>query len=91
MAEQAKEKKFEIRLSRSFQTPRLSGKPKTGVIYIRGGYKFCDAPCGDNPNGDFVIVPKSELHKFMMTTNTKFTNDKPEVALDPNLTMREVK
>ena len=86
-----KEKMYEVRLSRTFQIPKIKGVMKTGVVYMRGGYKFCDKPCGENENGDFVIVPESELHKFKMAENIQFKDGEVKMSLDPNLTMREVK
>lgn len=83
-----KEKLFRVQLKPSFKIPQFKGQPKTGVLYIRGGFQFTDQ-YGEGQS--YHIVKESELKKFMMSQNTVHAIDTPEYGLDPNLVIEEVK
>jgi len=88
MAKETTEKKYRVELSRSFKHPVYKGQPKTGVIYIRGGYQFF----AENGEGkSYHIVSEKELEKFKIAKNTQFANSSVEYETDGNLFVEEVK
>ena len=88
MATEKKEKQFRVQLKPNFVIPKYKGQPKTGILYIRGGFKFTDT-YGEGQS--YHIVSESELEKFKMAKNQQFVNSPLEFGLDPNLVAEEVK
>lgn len=83
-----KEKLFRVQLKPSFVIPVFKGKPKEGVVYIRGGVQFL-SEYGEGKS--YHIVKESELEKFKMAKNQQFVNSPLEYQIDPNLVIEEVK
>lgn len=83
-----KEKLFRVSLKRSFKIPEYKGKPKQGVVYIRGGYQFNST---DGEGLSYHLVTKAELEKFKLAQNQQFVNSPLVYEIDPNLFIEEVK
>lgn len=88
MATEKKETLYRIQLKPTFKIPEHKGQPKTGILYMRGGFKFTDQ-YGEGQS--YHIVKESELKKFYLSKNTVHAIDTPEYGLDPNLVIEEVK
>lgn len=86
--EKQKEQLYRVSLKRGFKIPEYKGKPKEGVIYIRGGYQFWSE---DGEGKSYHIVTKAELEKFKMAKNQQFANSPLIFEVDPNLYVEEVK
>lgn len=85
-------KRYEVRLARTFKIPQIKGVQKQGVVYMRGGYKFCSHVCSENPKGDFIEVSGEEvIAKLFLAKNRVFAHDPVEYELDSQLTAREIK
>lgn len=84
----SKEKLFRVGLSQRFKRPEYKGKPKEGVIYIRGGYQF---HAEDGEGLSYHIVPERELEKFLIAKNQQFVNSPLVKEIDHNLFVEEVK
>jgi len=83
-----KEKLYRVQLRPSFVIPVFKGKPKEGVVYIRGGVNFM-SEYGEGKS--YHIMKESELEKFKMAKNQQFANSPLIYELDPNLVAEEVK
>lgn len=88
MANEKKEQLYRVQLKPSFKIPQHKGQPKTGVLYIRGGFQFTDT-YGEGQS--YHLVTKADLEKFRLAKNTVFATDAVQYETDPNLVIEEVK
>jgi hypothetical protein len=81
-------KRYRVSLSSKFKRPSFSGKPKEGVLYMRGGLKFTST---DGEGQSFHIIGREQYEKLLLAKHRTFDNEPVVYELDPMLYAEETK